>query len=114
MLTSSCCSYVKFDYHYNIHEWHGGIFEYFVDMAKYVYDVRKYSTRLKMFVKEYFCDVVKIYYRTFIHAHVHRLTFMPMGSRNNILFLGCSTLGYFRLFTLLLVNFLKLLHLWLF
>jgi hypothetical protein len=37
-------------------------------MEKYVYDVRKYSAMLKMYVKEYFCDVVKIYYITFIHA----------------------------------------------
>jgi hypothetical protein len=85
-------------------------------MAKYVYDVKKYSATLKMFVREYSCDVVKIYYRTFIHAHVHahRLTFMPIGSQNNIPFLGCSTLSYFRLFTLLLVNFLKLRQFWLF
>jgi hypothetical protein len=37
-------------------------------MAKYVYDVRKYFAMLKMYVKEYSCDVVKIYYITFIHV----------------------------------------------
>jgi hypothetical protein len=48
-------------------------------MAKYVVVVKEYFTMLETFIKEYFCDVGKIYCRIFallmsqVHVHAHRL-----------------------------------------
>jgi hypothetical protein len=53
-------------------------------MAKYAGVVKKYSTMLEMFIKEYFCDMVRIYYRIFTFVHAHRFMFTLTSLQNNI------------------------------
>jgi hypothetical protein len=82
LLTSSFCRYVKLDYRYNGHEWHGEIFDFSVEVVEYTCVISKYFVALEIYFREYYCDMVKIYCKIFVPTHAHKLT--PIGLQNNI------------------------------